>query len=35
MPSVHQMQLINTSVKHYTTQKENFPERIIITPVKL
>ena len=29
------MQLINTSEEHYTMQKENFNECIIITPIKL
>ena len=29
------MHLINTSKEHYTMQKENFPECIIITPIKL
>ena len=29
------MQLMNTSEEHYTMQKENFPECIIITLITL
>ena len=29
------MQLINMSEEYYTMQKENIPECIIITPIKL